>query len=319
MSQTVFLFPGQGSQYVGMARDLYERFDEARRVIDEADRALNVPLSAIMFGTAEDHPDAEDALRQTDVTQPALYAHSMAVMAVLRRHARRPSMVAGHSLGEYSALAAAGALSFEDGLRLVRRRGQLMAGAGDERPGTMAAVLGMDDDEVVQVCAQATKGPNSVVEAANFNAPGQVVISGDVDAVERAMSAAGDRGARRVVPLPVSGAFHSPLMDYAREGLAEALGEVEILPPNCPVYLNVTGEPSRDPEEIRRRLVDQLTAPVRWSQSLRAMQNAGAGRFIEVGAGQVLSGLVRRTLGRDVDTVAADSADDVAALLDSET
>ncbi|MEX2402417.1 MAG: ACP S-malonyltransferase [Rhodothermales bacterium] len=319
MSQTAFLFPGQGSQYVGMARDLYERFDGARRVIDEADRVLDVPLSAIMFGTAEDRPDAEEALKQTDVTQPALYVHSMAVMAVLRRRAPRPSMVAGHSLGEYSALAAAGALSFEDGLRLVRRRGQLMAGAGDARPGTMAAVLGMDDDEVVQVCAEATKGTVSVVEAANFNAPGQVVISGDVDAVERAMSAAGDRGARRVVPLPVSGAFHSPLMDYAREGLQEALEKVEIQRPECPVYLNVTGEPSRDPDEIRRRLVDQLTAPVRWSHSLRAMQEAGAGRFVEVGAGRVLSGLVRRTLGRDVDTVSAEGADDVAALLESET
>lgn len=315
MSQTAYLFPGQGSQYVGMAGDLYERFEAARAVIDEADRVVGFPLSETMFGTGGGGNDAE-VLKQTDVTQPALYVHSMAVMAELGRRGHAPDMAAGHSLGEYSALAAAGALSFADGLRIVRRRGELMARAGEERPGAMAAVLGMDDDEVVAACREATRGDASVVEAANFNSPGQVVISGDVDAVDRAMNLARERGARRVVSLPVSGAFHSPLMAYARDGLERALADLTIERPAVPVYLNVTARASRDPDEIRRRLVDQLTAPVRWSQALRAMQSAGASRFLEVGAGTVLCGLARRTLGRNVDTASADSAADVISLVE---
>lgn len=318
MSQTAYLFPGQGSQYVGMAQDLCEAYPEAKEVVDEADNVLGFAVSARMFGTAPDVDDAEDALKQTEVTQPALYVHSMAVVAVLRRQAPSPGMTAGHSLGEYSALAAAGAISFADGLRLVRRRGELMAGAGDERPGTMAAVIGMDDDDVVAVCDAATTGSDSVVEPANFNSPGQVVISGDVSAVERAMNLASERGARRVIPLPVSGAFHSPLMEHARDGLERALGDLSITRPDVPVYLNVTGMPTRDPEEIRRRLVEQLTAPVRWSQTLRAMHEDGADRFVEVGAGRVLSGLARRTLGRNVEIVSADRADDLAPLLISQ-
>ncbi len=314
MSQTAYLFPGQGSQYVGMARDLYERFEEARSLVDEADRVLGFPLSQTMFGTTNAEPDAEEALKQTALTQPALYVHSMAVMSVLRRQGRRPDMAAGHSLGEYSALAAAEALSFDDGLRMVRRRGELMAGAGEERPGTMAAVLGMDDDAVVRVCADASRDDRSVAEAANFNAPGQVVISGDVDAVERSMALALERGARRAVPLPVSGAFHSPLMEHARAGLKHAVSHLAISRPAFPIYLNVTAKATHDSDEIRRCLIEQLTAPVRWSQTLREMQAAGAGRFVEVGAGRVLQGLVRRTLGRDVETVSADSADDVGAL-----
>lgn len=311
MNKAVFLFPGQGSQYEGMAEDLYERFAEAREIIDQADRLLGFPLSELMFGKSA---EGDAALKRTDRTQPALYVHSMAVMAVLRRTDLRAAMAAGHSLGEYSALVAAGALSFEDGLRLVRRRGELMANADDDRPGTMAAVLGMEDDQVVRACEEVSEASDSVV-AANFNAPGQVVISGDVSAVERAMQEVRARGARRVVRLPVNGAFHSPLMEQAREGLERALSGCTIRSPLFPVYLNVTASATRDPDEIHQALVAQLTAPVYWSRSLRNMHKDGADGYIEIGAGNVLCGLARRTLGRDIKTVFAGKADDLALIL----
>lgn len=314
MSKTAFLFPGQGSQYVGMGHDLHEGFPEARKVFDRADQVLGFSLKELMFGEGSEKSDAEEALKQTDVTQPALFVHSVAAMTVLRKQGAAPDMTAGHSLGEYSALAAADAISFEDGLRIVRRRGELMATAGDERPGTMAAVLGMDDDDVTSLCLEATELPDSIVEPANYNAPGQVVISGDVSAIERAEELAKERGAKRFLRLPVSGAFHSPLMEYARDGLAGALVELDIRPPSCPVYLNVTAEPTTDPEEVRKRLLEQLMAPVRWSQSLRKMQADGASRFVEVGAGKVLSGLARRTLGRDVETAQAGNEEEIRAL-----
>ena len=309
-----FLFPGQGSQYVGMGADLYDRFPEAAALIDEADRHLDVPLKARMFGDGGDAEAERAALTQTDVTQPALYVHSLAAFAVLETRGLAPDMTAGHSLGEYSALAAAGALDFLDGLRLVRLRGQLMARAGDERPGTMAAVLGLDADALERVCEEITDTGEGVVQCANFNAPGQIVISGDTDAVARAGEAAKAAGAKRVVPLPVGGAFHSPLMAYARDGLADALEAAPIRTPRCPVYLNVTARPTTDPDEIRRRLLEQLTAPVRWAQTLEAMRADGAERFVEVGAGNVLAGLVKRTLGRDVETATAGKADDLSNL-----
>ena len=311
MATTAFLFPGQGAQYVGMGQSLYDAYDEAAARIDAANEVLDFDLRALMFGTA-DVDDPKAALTATEVTQPALYTHSLAAMAVLSAHGAAPSMVAGHSLGEYSALAAAGALSFDDGLRLVRRRGELMAEAGKRRPGTMAAVLGADDETVEAACTAATEAGDGVVQPANFNAPGQIVISGDVKAVEQAS----ERLDARTIPLSVSGAFHSPLMDYAREGLAEALNAVTINTPRCPVYLNVTAEPTVDPDEIRQRLLDQLQSPVRWAQLLRAMDADGATRFVEVGAGSVLQGLVKRTLGRDAARNGVDTAEDCAAFID---
>ncbi|WP_397546708.1 ACP S-malonyltransferase [Rhodothermus marinus] len=312
----VWLFPGQGSQRVGMARDLVARFPEARARLEAADRLLGFPLTAYMFGTHTDDAEAAAAaLAQTDITQPALYVHSLAVVAVLEAAGRRPDAVAGHSLGEYSALAAAGALSFEDGLRLVRLRGQLMAEAGRTRPGTMAAILGLDDEAVEALCREVVDEGGGFVQPANYNAPGQVVISGEVAAVERAAEKAKARGARRVVMLPVSGAFHSPLMEEASRKLAEAIAGVPLETPRCPVYLNVTAAPTTDPEEIRARLVEQMLAPVRFTQILHRMQADGFTSFLEVGPGNVLTGLVRRTLGRDVEVATAGTADELESLL----
>jgi [acyl-carrier-protein] S-malonyltransferase len=308
---TAFLFPGQGSQYAGMGQDLADRFPEARARFEAADAQLGFGLSTLMFGAGA---EAAEALKQTEVTQPALYVHSLAAMAVLERRGLLPDMVAGHSLGEYSALAAAGAISFEDGLRVVRLRGQLMAEAGERRPGTMGAVLGMDDAVLEDVCRTVTDAGAGLVQPANYNAPGQVVISGDLDAVSRALELASERGAQRVVPLSVSGAFHSPLMGHARDGLAEALERLPIQAPRCPVYLNVTPDPTTDPEEIRARLLEQLMSPVRWAQLLQNMHADGATLFVEVGAGRVLSGLARRTLGRQLGTAAFGKADELEVL-----
>lgn len=307
---TAFLFPGQGSQSVGMGYQLYEQHEDARARFETANELLDVDLLALMFGLDSSLGDPEEELKQTQITQPALYVHSLAAMAVLDAKGIQPDMVAGHSLGEYSALAAAGALSFEDGLRVVRRRGELMSEAGERRPGSMAAILGADDAHVESVCDEISAEGEGVVQTANYNAPGQVVISGDVEAVDRA---AGEIDGR-AVPLPVSGAFHSPLMEYARDGLAEVLETVSIQSPRWPVYLNVTAEPTTDPDEIRQGLMEQLLSPVRWAQTLERMEEDGATRFIEVGAGQVLQGLVQRTLGRDANTAGAGTPEEIQAL-----
>ena len=307
---TAFLFPGQGSQAVGMGHELYEQHEEARARFEAATEILDVDLLALMFGLEADADAAGERLKQTEITQPALYTHSLAAMAVLEARGLAPDMAAGHSLGEYSALAAVGALSFEDGLRVVRRRGELMSEAGERRPGRMAAILGPDAAHVEEVCEEVSAAGDGVVQPANYNAPGQIVISGDVGAVERATEAVQGRA----LPLPVSGAFHSPLMEYAREGLAEVLDAVTIDPPRCPVYPNVTAEPTTDPDEIRRCLTEQLLSPVRWAPTLRRMQEDGAVRFVEVGTGEVLQGLVGRTLEEEVETMGAGTPDEIEHL-----
>jgi len=297
MARTAFLFPGQGSQTPGMAADLYAAFPEARKRLDTANEVLGFRITDLLFG------DDADTLRQTDITQPALYVHSLAAMAVAEaRTDLSPDMAAGHSLGEYSALAAVGALSFEDGLRLVRLRGQLMLRAGTARPGTMAALIGASDEDAERLCATLREEGAGVIQTANFNSPGQVVISGEVAAIDLAVDRAKEFGAKRALKLPVSGAFHSPLMEDARTELADALARVSLSAPRCPVYLNVTAGAATDPETIRALLLAQLTAPVRWTQILHNMHRDGATRFLEVGTGSVLSGLVKRTLPKDVET-----------------
>jgi [acyl-carrier-protein] S-malonyltransferase len=295
-----------------MGRDLYDAFPEARRRFEEADTVLGFSLSEVMFGSG-DEAAAEreaEALKQTDVTQPALLVHSLAAWAILESRGATPAMTAGHSLGEYSALAAAGALSFEDAVRISRERGRLMAQAGTSRPGTMAAVLGLEDEVVDQGCLDVSARTGHIVQPANFNSPGQVVVSGDEEGVLEAMKHFEEAGARKVVQLPVSGAFHSPLMEDARTGLAEALNDLAVVEPRCPVYLNVTGEPTRDPQEIRQRLLEQLTSPVQWTRIMQSMQQDGADRYVEVGAGKVLSGLAKRTVGRSAETAQAGKSED---------
>ena len=284
---TGLLFPGQGSQYVGMGRDLADRFPEARASYEEADEALGVSLSGICWNG----PD--DELTLTQNAQPAILVHSVAAWRVIQ--ARRPTVAvaAGHSLGEFSAYVAAGSLAFADAVRTVRVRGELMYRSGTQRPGTMAAVLGLDDAATEAVCREASSASGAVV-AANFNAPGQIVISGDVDAVRRAGELARAAGAKRVLPLSVSGAFHSPLMQVAEDGLRQQLERVDARDPEFPVVSNVTAAAVRQAAEAKRLLVEQLTSPVRWVSSVEAMRRAGAERFLELGPGNVLTGLLRR-------------------------
>jgi [acyl-carrier-protein] S-malonyltransferase len=286
MSMIAFVFPGQGSQYVGMGKDLHEQSPSAKELFRRADAILNIPLSRLCF----DGPEEE--LRQTKNTQPAIFLQS--VILAKSYSGPQAGMAAGHSLGEYSALVYAGALTFEDGLRLVRLRGELMQQAGLDRPGTMAAVIGLDPGTVVEVCEKASEA--GIVQAANFNSPGQIVISGSVPGVRRAMGLAKERGAKLVKELPVSGAFHSPLMESAQKGLQEALENTPVRDASIPVYANVTAQPVRDAGEIRRLLLQQLTSPVRWEESMMAMAVDGAATFVEIGPGKVLQGLVKRTL-----------------------
>lgn len=309
------LFPGQGSQHTGMGEDLLEAFPEVRPLFDRADELLDEPITPIMFGEGLPEEEGEARLRQTQFTQPALFVHSLAAEHILREAGDEPDMTAGHSLGEYSALVAAGAMSFEDGLRAVAERGAAMAEAGSDRPGTMAALLGLDDEGVEAICTEVSGEGDGIVQPANYNAPGQVVISGDRSAVEKAVSEAKERGVKRAIPLSVSGAFHTPLMADARNRLARTLAELDISAPDCPVYLNVTARPTTDPGEIRDRLLEQLTSPVRWAQTLEAMDEEGAVCFLEVGPGRVLSGLVRRTIGREAEWHTVGTAEDLRAYL----
>lgn len=279
-----FVFPGQGSQFPGMCKDLYDAHAEAREMCQAADKLLGFSLTEVMFnGTAED-------LKQTKVTQPAVFLHSVVSQRLMT--IEKPDMVAGHSLGEFSALVACGALRFEDALLLVSARAQAMQAACEANPGTMAAVLGLPDEKVVEICDQITN--DHVVVAANFNCPGQIVISGEVEAVDAACVTLKEAGARRALRLPVGGAFHSPLMAPAAEALAEAIKKTEFHKPFCPIYQNVTAQASVEPEIIRENLLKQLTAPVRWTQSVQNMIADGADSFFEFGPGDVLKGLIRK-------------------------
>ncbi|RMG61530.1 MAG: [acyl-carrier-protein] S-malonyltransferase [Calditrichaeota bacterium] len=284
--RAAFLFPGQGSQYVGMGRDLYEAFPEAREMFDQAEALLDFPLKKLCF------EGPEEELKQTRFTQPAIFVHSLVVDRLVRQRGLVPEAVAGHSLGEYSALVSAGALGFADGLRLVKLRGELMQMSGEKHPGTMAAIIGLKPEEVEAVCRQAAEA--GVVQPANFNCPGQIVISGSIPGVRRAMELARQAGARLVKELVVSGAFHSPLMKEALEGLVAALRQVPLQKPQVPLYSNVEAAPTSDPEHIRGLLEQQLLSPVRWEESMRRMIADGFGPFYELGPGNVLQGLLKR-------------------------
>ena len=278
-----FLFPGQGAQFPGMGKDLYKASEEAKALFHQANDILGFNITDIMFGN-----DAE-ALKQTRVTQPAIFLHSV-IMSTVMGSSFKPDCVAGHSLGEFSALVAAKALSFESGLKLVHQRALAMQEACDEVPGTMAAVLGLDDTIIEEVCA---KIPGIVV-AANYNCPGQLVISGEKKAIALACEAMKEAGAKRALPLPVGGAFHSPLMEPAKTKLAAAIENTEIQNPICPVYQNVAAVRITNAATIKENLIAQLTAPVRWTQSVQKMLEDGANSFTEVGPGKVLQGLVRK-------------------------
>ena len=277
-----YIFPGQGSQFPGMGKALYERSAEARELMDRANEILGFPITDIMFGES-----AED-LKATRVTQPAIFIHS--VVLALCSGLETPSMVAGHSLGEFSALAAAGAMSFEDALRLVAVRASAMQKCCEQVPGSMAAIIKLPTETIEEVCASCS----GLVIPANYNSEGQVVISGEAEAVAEACKKMMEAGAKRALPLPVSGAFHSPLMEPARLELAEAIDKTPFQAPACPVYQNVTALPSSDPEVIKANLLKQLTSPVRWTQTVQNMVADGADYFLEIGPGTVLQGLVGR-------------------------
>ncbi len=281
-----FVFPGQGAQFVGMGKDLYESNPLAKELFDKANDILGYKITDIMFeGT-------DDQLKETKVTQPAVYLHSI-ISALCMGDKFQPDMTAGHSLGEFSALVAAGALSFEDGLKLVYKRAMAMQKACEATPSTMAAIIGLPDEKVEEICAQVNT-PESVCIPANFNCPGQLVISGHKEALEKACELLKAAGARRALVLKVGGAFHSPLMEPARVELQEAIEKTEISAPKCPVYQNVDAKPHTDPVEIKANLIAQLTSPVRWTQSVQNMIADGADEFTECGPGAVLQGLVKR-------------------------
>ena len=285
-----YVFPGQGAQFVGMGKDLYDNNAEAKEMFEKANEILGFRITDLMFnGTEED-------LRQTKVTQPAIFLHSV-ILAKSLGDEFKPDMVAGHSLGEFSALVAAGALSFEEGLKLVAKRAMAMQKACEAKPSTMAAVLALSDETVENLCAEV----EDVVAPANYNCPGQVVISGTIEGIDKACEKMLAAGAKRALKLKVGGAFHSPLMQPAQEELAEAIAAAEFSTPRCPVYQNVDGKPHTDPKEIKENLIKQHTAPVRWTYDVQAMIADGADDFTELGPGKVLQGLISK-IDRNVKT-----------------
>ena len=293
MCMNAYIFPGQGAQFSGMGLDLYEHSPLAQELFEKANHILGFNITDIMFeGSAED-------LKQTKVTQPAIFLHSVILAKILGDNFK-PDMVAGHSLGEFSALVTNGVLTFEDGLKLVSQRALAMQKACEMQPSTMAAVLGLDDAVVEKICSE-TEG---IVVAANYNCPGQLVISGDIEAINNACETLKEEGARRALVLPVGGAFHSPLMKPAREELTAAIENTSFSKPNCPIYQNVTAKAVTNETDIKANLILQLTSPVRWSQSVQQMIADGATHFTEVGPGKVLQGLVRK-INREVETASA--------------
>ncbi len=276
-----YVFPGQGAQFSGMGKDLYENNELAKSMFDKADEILGFPITQVMFS------GSDEELKQTKVTQPAVFLHSVILAKVL---GVKPDGVAGHSLGEFSALVVAGALSFEDGLRLVAKRAMAMQKCCENQPGGMAAILGLEDETIEQVC----EGVDGVVVAANYNCPGQLVISGADEAVDAACVKLKEAGARRALRLPVGGAFHSPLMEAARAELEQAISEVEFHTPVCPIYQNVDAQPQSEPEAIKANIIAQLTAPVRWTQITKNMIADGYDNFVELGPGAVLQGLIKK-------------------------
>lgn len=301
-----FVYPGQGSQYVGMGQDLYESYPEIKELYQQANEILGLDIAKISFS------GPEEKLKQTFITQPAIVLHSVAATQLIRN--KEPNYTAGHSLGEFSALIKAGALSFEDGLKLVQLRGELMQKAGEENKGTMAAIIGLDTIKIIEVCRDASKF--GIVQVANFNSPGQIVISGTVEGVQRAMVLAKERGAKLAKELFVHGAFHSPLMESAKEDFEVALDYTEFKKVKIPVYTNVHAKPitqDTDLEFIKETLYDQLTSSVRWDESIVNMINDGAREFIELGPGKVLQGLIKR-INNTVTIKGVDKAVDVEAI-----
>lgn len=300
MAKKAFLFPGQGSQYIGMAKDLYERSVEAKEMIKTADDALGINLSYIMFN------GPEDQLKQTEFTQPAIFLHSVILSSLIRTI--QPDAAAGHSLGEYSALVAANAIQFYEAIRLVRARGKAMQQAGIDNPGTLAAVVGLEPKKVIELCKEASVV--GIVQCANFNSPGQIVISGSIDGVRKAMELCKANGAKLVKELVVSGAFHSPLMQSAKDALLDALDKTPFYDARFSVYANVTAKPVTQKAEIKNLLQEQVTSPVRWEETIINMIADGFDEFYEIGPGKVLQGLVKR-INPDVKLFGIDKYEDL--------
>jgi [acyl-carrier-protein] S-malonyltransferase len=287
MNKHAFIFPGQGSQYVGMGKDLHDAFDTVKALYDESERVLGIPVKRISF------EGPEEELKESKNAQVAILLHSYAIFSSLRENIK-PVIVAGHSLGEYTALVACGAISFADALHLVRLRGELMSRAGERSPGTMAAIIGISSDEVRSICKDLER--EGVINPANFNAPTQTVITGEIPLVRKAMDLAKERGAKRALELKVSGAFHSKLMEEAFVPFSKVLMKQEFVNPSVPIVMNVTGETARNAEEIRSGITRQILNPVQWVKTLQTLSGAGATSYVEIGPGKVLSGLVKRTL-----------------------